>query len=144
MIEKKSERNSLFVAGLILAVAFPTAAALYYARMMNDPTLRPLGITREKIAEAGVEDDRVEILIDVVWGGDTTGSMTPMDLRTKLEKTMNEFNVDYFIRMKEADGGHIAISYHVGENHFGPYTVDRAASGIKPAVAAFHMAKAAQ
>ena len=131
-------RRSLSYVFLIIAVIVaPTAVALGWHLFTGDPTVRPLGITREALRDFGIPSTGGEIVAYVDWppgAGQTARKRLADDLRVSFASK----GVDVRLVFREA-GGSVRVTYVIGKSVLGPYSRARAAEGIGAAVEAYRM-----
>lgn len=130
---------NLVLPALILAVALPATSAYTYYRATRDPTLRPLGVTKEEIAANAGEEHALDITVQVDWGRDTEFGVPPDELERALSRSLQAFDADHHFRFKDVPGDDVLVTYIVGYNRFGPYHPTQAAAGIRSALTALQM-----
>ena len=113
-------RLNLILPALIIAVALPATAAYTYYRTTRDPTLRPLGITREEMAATFGEKHVLDITVEIDWGADTNFADSRETLQSILSRSLTAANADHHFQIKDVPGEDVLITYVVGYNHFGP------------------------
>lgn len=132
-----AQRNLLYLAAIIAAVVLPSAVALSWFHVTQNPNLRPLGLTREALrAYTGGYGDGAAIVARVT-GADPSG-----DNREALTRALiNAFGakgVDLEVKFLPGTGPPM-VSYVIGTSVVGPYPATRAAEGIGAAVEAYRM-----
>ena len=132
-------RINLLLPAIIAAVALPGTAAYLYYRATKNPTLRPLGVTKEELAATMGEEHVLDIVVQINWGRDRASRTPRPDLELAISRTLSAFAVDHRFRHKEVSGDVVQITYVVAHNRFGPYSPARAAEGIRAAVAAIQI-----
>ena len=132
-------RINLLLPAIIVAVALPGSLAYLYFKTTGDPTLRPLGITREELAATFSDEHVLDITVQVDWGVDTKFTTPRAEVQRVLSRALQAVNVDHHFRFKDVPGDAVLITYVVGYNRFGPYRPGQAADGIRAAVAALSM-----
>lgn len=129
-------RLNLILPALIIAVALPATSAYTYFLTTRDPTLRPLGITREELAATFGEGHVLDITVEVDWGQDAVFAESREALQRMLSRSLTAANAEHHFLLRDVPGDRVLITYVVGYNRFGPYHLTEAAAGINAAVAA--------
>jgi len=139
-----SSRNYIFLFVFCIFLALPAAGVnvLYY--LTKDPSLRPLGITREKMAEVDGQTEFISIFVHVDWGRERTGGTTKADLRQMVSDAFFHRTDDYIFKFKDVPGDEIGVTFVIGPNRYGPYPPSRIIEGIVPALVALDMTKKAR
>lgn len=135
----QNRKFSVPIAALIIAVTLPGAAALFYYQFTGDPTMQPLGITLSKLAEHETTGRVSGIVAEVEWGRAAKTPNTKEEVNQALQQALAVYGIDYRVRFIDRPGDRIIITFVAGANRFGPYHLANAASGIAPALAAFHL-----
>ncbi|MBV1868593.1 MAG: hypothetical protein KUG69_11920 [Marinosulfonomonas sp.] len=125
---------NLSLPALIAAVTFPAAAAFLYFQATQDPTMRPLGITKEELAVTDSAGNSSSINVQLNWGEKTTLKHTPKEVQEILSRTLSAFNADFWFTVNTVPGSSVQVSYKVGANFFGPYPIADTTEGIRIAV----------
>jgi hypothetical protein len=139
-------KKETIMVGLVAAfIVLPAALSLSAYFITKNPNLRPLGVTIEKLAEAGLIKDSGEI-IAVISIGDKSGKhASKNEYSNALETAFERFNSKVRIKFRTVpNNSHITVTYLVGMNRIGPYEINNAAGGIKAAVRAERMLKSHQ
>lgn len=132
-----AQRNLLYLATIISAVVLPSAVALTWYYVTENPNLRPLGLTREALrAYTGGYGDGAAIVARVT-GTDLTGDRQDA-LARALVNAFGAKGVDLEVVFLPGTGPPM-ISYVIGTSVVGPYPTSRAAEGIGAAVEAYRM-----
>ena len=129
----------LAVTCTVLALPAVGVGVLYY--LTNDPSLRPLSITREKLADIDGQTEYTLIFVHVNWGRERVGGMTKADLRKMISDTLFYRTDSYIFKFQEVTGDAISVTFVVGANRYGPYPPSRAVDGIIPALVALDMTR---
>lgn len=132
-------RFNLLLPAIIIAVALPGSAAYLYYRATKDPTLRPLGVTKEELAATMGEEHVLDIVVQIDWGRARQTTAPESDLESAISRALSAFGVDYRFRHRDVAGEAVQVTYIVAHNRFGPYTPARAAEGIRAAVSTLQM-----
>ena len=137
-------RNYLLLFGLPIVIALPAVAIYTYAQITDDPRLRPLGITREKLSIVEGESEFLSIIVRVDWGRDHVGRMTKEDLHQTIAGTLVFRTDDFYFKFNDVPGTDIKVTFDVGHNSFGPYSPKQLIGGIIPALRALDVTKKAR
>lgn len=132
------KRGLGFISLLITVVVLPSAVALGWYHLSKNPSLRPLGITKQALSAYNGGADGPEILALVDWVPPKTGNYTRNHLAQSLAQAFASKGVDVRIEFR---AGHDAtrVTYKIGETILGPYPTARASEGIRAAVEAYKM-----
>lgn len=118
-------------------VILPAVFALAAYQITRNPALRPLGITIEKMVEAGQIKDRSLIIAEITFGTEAKTQTSLAQYREAMSNSFAMFQTEAHVRFREVEGrSDIQVRYIVGGSTIGPYPISQAAKGIKPAVAA--------
>jgi len=132
-------RLNLLLPAIIVAVALPGSVAYMYYRSTGDPTLRPLGITREELAATISDEHVLDITVQIDWGRETDFVTPKEEVERVLSRALRAVDVDHHFRFSDVAGTEVTITYVVGYNQFGPYRPSQAADGIRAAISALRM-----
>ncbi len=132
-------RMNLLLPAIIFAVALPATAAYLYYRATKDPTLRPLGVTKEELAATLGDEHVLDIVVEIDWGQNRMLATPKSEVEQAISQTLSAFALDHRFRHRDVPGEAVQITYVVAHNRFGPYTPVRAAEGIRAAVAAMQI-----
>ena len=132
-----SLRPSILLPILVVVAALPAAAALFLYKYTGDPSLRPLGVTKNSLSESDTPQAMLEILVRVDLGKDVATSASQDEVRQILGKALSIYNIDFRIQFRKIPGRNIAVTYIIRNNKIGPYPLHRASQGIPAALAAF-------
>lgn len=141
-MELRRRYGLLFV--IVLCTALPAISAIVLYKITDDPTLRPLGITRERLAFEEGETNSVSILVSVGLGQDRPPGPDEADLRRLIGGVLATHTNDFVIRFNEQSGTEIGVTFVVGPNRYGPYATNQMLDGIVPALIALDMTKRAR
>jgi hypothetical protein len=130
-------RRSFLLPMLVVAVAMPAAAALSFYKFTGDPSLRPLGVTKNSLDAGAAPQAMLEILVRVDWGRDLAGSLQQDDVRQLLGKALSIYDIDFRIQFRKVSGRDVGVTYLIGRNAIGPYRLHNASQGIPAALSAF-------
>jgi hypothetical protein len=137
---KKDTLVVILVGAFIVLPAMMALAAFFITK---NPNFRPLSVTIEKLADAGLIAESGEIIAVVSIGAQATKHPSKKEyakaLRVPFERYNSELRVKFRTVPRNSD---ITVTYLVGLNKIGPYAFSNAASGIKTAVRAERMLKA--
>lgn len=117
----------------------PTVVILAAYAVTKNPTLRPLGVTLERLIAAG-EVDNAHITVSVRVG-DRAKMPAPRDEFEKaLHSAFRPFNTEVSVEFIDVPGSTSAtVTYIVGNSRIGPFSPNRAAEGIGAAAEAERM-----
>lgn len=132
------KRNLGYLAIVILAVIAPTAISLGWYQLSKNPSLRPLGITKQALNAYNGGSEAIEIVAYVDWVPPQTGYLTKAKLTRDLAMSFASKGVEARIVFRDG-AGTTRITYVIGQSHLGPYTISHAAEGIVAAVEAYKM-----
>ncbi|GAA3857918.1 hypothetical protein [Celeribacter arenosi] len=134
------KRDTLTLVLVGLFIVGPAILALSAYMVTQNPALRPLGITFEKLVEAGQISDKSMILAVIDIGTDAPGKASETDYVDALQSAFSRYDVEAQVRFRTVPGGRdVFVTYLVGQSRIGPYPVSRAAEGIRPAAEAERM-----
>lgn len=139
-------KKETIVIGLVAAfIVVPAILSLSAYFITQNPNLRPLGVTVDKLAAAGLITNSDEI-IAVVSIGDRSGKHASKDeYSNAIEMAFERYNSEAQVKFRTVPNrSDITVTYLVGMNRIGPYDIANAASGIKAAVRAGRMLKSHQ
>ncbi len=137
-------RYVILIIAICLILTLPAAGVgvLYY--YTNDPSLRPLAITREKLADIDGQTEYTLIFVHVDWGQEREGGMTKAEFRAMISDTLFFRTDDYIFKFKDVPGDEVSVTFVVGPNRYGPYPPARAIDGIVNALVALDMTRNAR
>ena len=132
-------RNLLYLASIIAAVVLPSAVALGWYHVSQDPNFRPLGVTKEALrAYSGGTGGGIEIVARVEWVAPRTGGYTRRHLTDAIRNAFAAKGIE--ARVVFFPGAETTrVTYVVGQSVIGPYSTARAAEGVSAAVEALRM-----
>jgi len=134
----QGKRNLGYLAVVILAVIAPTLVSLGWYQLSKNPSLRPLGITKQALSAYNGGLDGVELVAYVDWVPPRTGNFTKAQLTRDLTTSFAAKGAEARIVFRDGVGT-TRITYVIGQSRLGPYTIARAAEGIVAAVEAYRM-----
>ena len=132
------KRSLSFVFLIIAVMVLPSAVALGWYQMSQNPSLRPLGVTKEALSAYNGGADGLEIVAMVEWVPPRTGNYTKARLAQSLAQSFAAKGVEVRIEFREGRQA-TRVSYRVGKTVLGPYSTARASEGIGAAVEAYKM-----
>jgi hypothetical protein len=137
------KKENIIVGVVAALIVLPAALSLSAYFITKNPNFRPLGITIDKLAEAGLISDSGEI-IAVVSIGDKSVTHTSKGEYTKaLESTFDILGTEVRVKFRTVPNtSDVSVTYLVGQSKIGPYPISQAANGVKAAVRAERMVKA--
>ncbi len=134
------KRETMFISITAFLVIAPAFFMLAMYHTTKNPALRPLGITLERMIEAGHMSDRTLIVTQITFGPQADASLSLDDYRAAFTKSFGGFNTETRVQFRTAKRGNdITVRYEVGNSIIGPFPIERAAEGIRPAVEAERM-----
>lgn len=137
-------RRYILVIAILLLTGLPATGAYFLYVFTKNPSLRPLGISQEKLAAVEGPAKSVSIQVHVDWGSDRTGAVTQADLRKLISGTLSTRTEDFIFEFNDVPGDQIGVTFVVGANRYGPFPPGRLIEGIVPALAALDMTKRAR
>lgn len=140
-----SNRRYALLFAIIACAALPATSAYVLYEVTDNPTLRPLGITQERLARVnGGATDGVSIVVEVAWGADRTGGISQRELRQTISRTLAPRTDNFVFRFDEVPGSGLGITFRVGVNSYGPFPQERMIDGIVPSLIALDATKRAR
>ena len=137
-------RYIIIITAICIFLALPATGMLVLYYFTNDPSLRPLAITREKLADIDGQSEYTLIFVHVDWGQERKGGVTKAGLRAMIADTLLLRTDDYIFKFKDVPGDEIGVTFVVGPNRYGPYSPAQAINGIVLALVALDMTKKAR
>lgn len=134
-LEKPKTATTL--AMVVLAVSFPTFLSLLWHYLSGDPTIRPLGITREALIDSGDLEGLV-IYANVAWDPTDTNYASDKSFAQALKNGFRAKGLDLSVKTHLSNQGSY-VTYQVGPSTMGPFPASAAARGINAAVSAYRM-----
>lgn len=133
-------RDIIWLSALSALVITPASVALAAYYVTRNPNLRPLGITLEKLIEAGQIADRDLIVAQITFGDRSDTNLSLAEYEAALSKAFDTFQTEVQVRFRERrNSDQITILYKVGNSVIGPFPMSRAAEGIRASVEAERM-----
>ncbi|MCI2399956.1 hypothetical protein [Aliiroseovarius subalbicans] len=125
---------------LITVIVLPTAGALLYYYLSNDPTVRPLGITQQSLQAFETGDVQAfEIVALVSFDDRRSGGVSRRVFATSLMNAFRAKGVNVRVAFKDTGAAGTWVTYQIGPSTVGPFPQSRAADGISAAVEAYRM-----
>ena len=134
-----SIRKYVPLIAILTVVTFPALLMTIAFYITDNPSLRPLSVTVEKLAILEGSTDDVAIYVHVDWGQDRTGTATKADLHKLVSDVLGRRTDNYVFRFNDVPGDRIGVTFVVGPNRYGPYPPARMLDGIAPALVALDM-----
>lgn len=131
--------------GMLIAacIVLPAMAALAAYFITKNPHFRPLGVTIQKLADAGLIDETGEIIAVITIGDQAPKRISNQDYADALRLPFERYNSEVRVKFRSTpQSSAVTVTYMVGRNKIGPYSFSDAASGIKTAVHAERLLKA--
>jgi|UPI0005C4DA30 hypothetical protein len=140
-----SKRRYALLFAIIACAALPATSAYVLYEVTDNPTLRPLGITQERLASVnGGPSEGVSILVRVDWGADRRDGITQRELREIIASTLSSRTDSFVFQFEDVPGSEIGITFSVGVNSYGPFPKERMIDGIMPSLIALDATKRAR
>lgn len=130
---------------MAFGAALPTIASLAYYMATGDPTVRPLGISKEALERfiPAVSAD-ADIQVTILWGSDSRFPRSQDDVIAIIGRSLDAYDVAYRFQFIDTAGDEVRLTYQVRDSRIGPFPISRAAAGIPAAVSAVRMIEAAE
>ncbi|WP_123793675.1 hypothetical protein [Pacificibacter maritimus] len=126
-----------------MLIILPAVIALSAYFITKNPHFRPLGITYEKLAEAGLIATSGEIVALISIGSQVKSNTQKNDIRNALNVAFDRYNAKVRVKFRDTPSDNtVSVTYIVGRSQIGPYPFSQAAKGIKASVRAERMVKA--
>ncbi|WP_424941474.1 hypothetical protein [Aliiroseovarius sp. S253] len=125
------------MSAITLVVVLPTVAALSWYAVTKDPTIRPLGITKQALVEQTLDDGAI-LTIVIRFDPDEHAEVSKV-LGASIARAFEAKGVDGSIKQRPAPGEEMTVTYLIGASSIGPFPASQAASGINAAVGAYRM-----
>jgi hypothetical protein len=133
----RAPSNSTYLMIIIAALVLPSAVSLSWFHVTQNPSLRPLGLTREALrAYTGGYGDNTMVVARVV-GADPSDDASEA-LARALVNAFAAKGVELEVAFLPGTGPP-RVSYAIGTSVIGPYPASRAAQGVSAAVDAYRM-----
>ncbi|SPF79156.1 hypothetical protein ALP8811_03093 [Aliiroseovarius pelagivivens] len=130
-------RNIKILIAIIVVVVLPTVAALAWYAVTKDPTIRPLGITKQALVEQ-TSDDGAMLTIVIRFDPDEDTKTSEL-LGTKIAYAFEAKGVVGSVKRLPVPGNEMTVTYLIGASTIGPYPASHASTGINAAVGAYRM-----
>ncbi|AJE45010.1 hypothetical protein [Celeribacter indicus] len=131
------KRDTLIILLIAVFLVTPALLALAMYVVTKNPSLRPLGITLERLVEAGLMEDRSLIVVQVDIGSKAPAVHTRDDYATAIETAFARLDAEARVRFRTVpEDRSVSVTYLVGESRIGPFPMSRAAEGVLAAVQA--------
>lgn len=134
------KRDNIYLSIAAALIVTPASFMLTLFWLTGDPTLRPLGITEEKLADAGRIASGGPIVTTVLMGKGASLPMTRAQFETSINRAFDLYGLESKFKYAAHSGSGIRITYTVGKSRIGVYSLRRAAEGIRPTAEASQMA----
>lgn len=119
-------------------VTLPSVLAIALSLLTKDPTLRPLGITQQKLDEQSL-GEKVEIVAYIRWNT-ARERVTKEAFGNAIIRAFDAKNMTPRLEITEVSGQHSIVTYQVGPSRVGPFPTSAAAHGVEAASAAYRNA----
>lgn len=137
-------RRYVLLSVIILCTALPAISAYMLYVFTQNPTLRPLGITKEKLVQREGTGGALAIRVSVDWGQDQGPEASKLELRDVIAETLFIYTDDFAISVKDVPGTEVGVTFRVGPNVYGPMPPEQMMDGIIPSLIALDMTKKAR
>ncbi|WP_424966374.1 MULTISPECIES: hypothetical protein [unclassified Dinoroseobacter] len=137
-------RRYTLLTAIILFAALPATSAYLAYEFTQNPALRPLGITKEKLALAKEQTNSVSILVDVDWGEDLPEQASQDEMRALISGALSSQTDDYVFRFNSVPGDEVDIRFRVGANRYGPFAPEEMVRGIMLSLIALEVTQKAR
>jgi hypothetical protein len=128
------KKENIIVGVVAALIVLPAALSLSAYFITKNPNFRPLGITIDKLAEAGLISDSGDKSVTHASKGEYTKA---------LESTFDILGTEVRVKFRTVPNtSDVSVTYLVGQSKIGPYPISQAANGVKAAVRAERMVKA--
>ncbi len=134
-------RLNMIIPAMTIAVALPALLSLAYYKFTGDPTLRPLGVTLDSLAEVETKGYSGGVTVEINWGRDAQTPNSRAQVSRALEKALSIYPVDYRVRIREIPGDRVEVYFKTGSTRIGPYPLSNVAAGIPPVLDAYNLAQ---
>jgi len=124
---------------ILVVVTLPAAGMSIMYYFTQNPNLRPLSITQEKLAAIENPDRSALMTVHVDWGQELSGTATKADLRDLVAGVLGRRTDNYTFKFNDVPGDRIGVTIVVGPNRYGPYPPNQIMNGIVPALVALDM-----
>lgn len=137
-------RRYVLLSVIILCTALPAVSAYMLYMFTKNPTLRPLGITKEQLVQREGTGAALAIRVAVDWGQDQSPEASKLELREMIAETLFIYTDDFAITMRDVPGAQVGVTFRVGPNVYGPMPPEQMMDGIIPSLIALDMTKKAR
>ncbi len=132
-----SRKDSIVIVLITVFIVTPAVLALTAYMITKNPSLRPLGITVDRLTAAGQIENKSLILAVVDIGTLAKNSTNKAQYQSSLETAFARLETDVQVKFRSIPGSsEVHITYLVGESQIGPFPANRAAEGVLPATQA--------
>lgn len=138
-----SRKDSIVIALITVFIVTPAVLALTAYMITKNPSLRPLGITVERLTEAGQIENKSLILAVVDIGTLAKNAASKTQYQSSLETAFARLETDVQVKFRSIpNSADVNITYLVGGSQIGPFPAKRAAEGVLPATQAARLVTA--
>lgn len=135
-----SKKDTIVITLITVFVVTPAILALTAYFVTRNPSLRPLGITVERLTEAGQIENKSLIIAVVDIGQEAKATSTRDQYKTALETAFARMEAEVQVKFRTIPGSReVNVTYLVGESRIGPFPIARAAAGVAAATQAERM-----
>lgn len=137
-------RRYVMLSVIILCTALPAVGAYGLYFVTQNPTWRPLGLTKEALVQLEGDSAALAIRVSVAWGEDHASEVSKVELREWIAETLFIYTDDFAISVRDVPGSEVGVTFRVGANVYGPMRPDQMMEGIIPSLIALDMTKKAR
>lgn len=135
-----ARKDTLTIFFVMVFIVTPTILALVAYVITHNPSLRPLGMTIERMVQAGQIEGKGLIVVVVDIGEEAEGALSPDAYKSAFETTFDRLRSEALIHFRSVPRSkEVNVTYLVGDSQIGPYPAHRAAEGVKAALQAEKM-----
>jgi len=134
------KKDTIVILLITVFIVTPAILALGAYFVTKNPSLRPLGITVERLSEAGQLENKSLIIAVIDIGTEAKGTASKQSYKQAIETTFDRLETKANVKFRSVPGStQTTITYIVGESRIGPFPVERAAEGVLAAAQAERM-----
>lgn len=134
------KKDTIVILLITVFIVTPAILALGAYFVTKNPSLRPLGITVERLTEAGQIENKSLIVAVIDIGTETKDPTSKQTYKQAIETAFDRLETEASVKFRSIPGSsQTTITYIVGESRIGPFPVSRAAEGILAAAQAERM-----
>lgn len=138
-----AKRLNLFPFLLIALVALPGFGTLVLYKMTNNPHLQPLGLTQEGLQTYDAPEQVLSIEVKIRYGVERQRSPSRQALRQSIARAFSGHTTAFHFNMEDMRGDDIDVTFSVGPNAYGPFSLGAMNEGMLTVLDAQDYAKEA-